>query len=312
MSARHGIARKCRLALAALVGGSAGLGLGFTAAHGGPAPDSVPGGAPAVVIQAHRGAGRLAPENTMAAFTKGWELGAVPESDIRMTKDDVLVAFHDATFDRLIGDLPPALKGKGVRDLTWEELTKLAVRTPTGSGPVPKIAEVFDAMRGHPERRFYIDVKEVSLDALAALSKAHGVEEPQLFLASPDPALLRKWKKLLPRSETLLWMGGKEADLAKRLDALRAEGFAGITQIQIHVHLTDLSAKEPFTPSTAFLRGVAEELKPRHILYQAFPWDCKDPAVFARLMELGVESFATDEPEEAFKGIRLFRERSPR
>ncbi len=48
------------------------------------------------VIQSHRGAGELAEENTPEAFELGWNLDTVPESDVRTTKDGVIVAFHDS------------------------------------------------------------------------------------------------------------------------------------------------------------------------------------------------------------------------
>ncbi|MEY3895224.1 MAG: Glycerophosphoryl diester phosphodiesterase, partial [Verrucomicrobiota bacterium] len=39
------------------------------------------------VIQSHRGAGELVPENTIEAFELGWKLGTYPEADLRTTKD---------------------------------------------------------------------------------------------------------------------------------------------------------------------------------------------------------------------------------
>ncbi|HWG84805.1 MAG TPA: glycerophosphodiester phosphodiesterase family protein, partial [Deinococcales bacterium] len=47
-----------------------------------------------VLVQSHRGAGVLAPENTMAAFRLAWSLGTVPEADLRQTRDGEIVAFH--------------------------------------------------------------------------------------------------------------------------------------------------------------------------------------------------------------------------
>src|SRR5262245_28700250 len=80
-----------------------------------------------IVVQSHRGAGFLAEENTLAAFELGWKLGTYPESDVRTTSDGVIVAFHDANFDRVVKNLPPTLKGKGVQHVTFEQLSKLDV-----------------------------------------------------------------------------------------------------------------------------------------------------------------------------------------
>jgi glycerophosphoryl diester phosphodiesterase len=68
------------------------------------------------VIQAHRGAGVLAPENTVAAFELGWKLNCVPEADVRTTKDGVIVAFHDNNFARVVvGVTPEMAKERGSR-----------------------------------------------------------------------------------------------------------------------------------------------------------------------------------------------------
>src|SRR6476620_3014384 len=78
-------------------------------------------------IQSHRGAGELAPENTLEAFLLGWKLGTIPESDLRTTKDGVIVTFHDENFLRVVRNLPDDLKDKKVQDVTWPELSKLDV-----------------------------------------------------------------------------------------------------------------------------------------------------------------------------------------
>src|SRR3954463_8868915 len=77
------------------------------------------------VIQCHRGAGELAPENTLEAFELGWKLGTYPECDLRTTKDGKIVTFHDADFSRVVKDVPEAMKKKGVADVTWDELSRM-------------------------------------------------------------------------------------------------------------------------------------------------------------------------------------------
>ncbi len=71
------------------------------------------------VVLAHRGGSLLAPEHTMAAFQKANELGVDGfEIDIRLTKDEEIVVFHDDYIDR-------TCDGTGrVADLTIDELRK--------------------------------------------------------------------------------------------------------------------------------------------------------------------------------------------
>src|SRR3954465_5801983 len=79
------------------------------------------------VIQSHRGAGELAPENTLEAFELGWKLGTYPECDLRTTPDGHIVTFPDNDFSRVVKDIPESMKKKGVADVTWDELSKLDV-----------------------------------------------------------------------------------------------------------------------------------------------------------------------------------------
>jgi glycerophosphoryl diester phosphodiesterase len=55
-----------------------------------------------VVVQSHRGAGALSPENSLEAFDIAWRLGTVPEADLRTSRDGVIVAFHDENFQRIL------------------------------------------------------------------------------------------------------------------------------------------------------------------------------------------------------------------
>src|SRR6266436_9009065 len=77
------------------------------------------GNAPLWVV-AHRGASGVAPENTMAAFRKAVELGAVfIETDLQLSRDARLVALHDDTLERTTNGRGP------VSSKTLEQLRKL-------------------------------------------------------------------------------------------------------------------------------------------------------------------------------------------
>jgi hypothetical protein len=111
--------------------------------------------------------------------------------------------------------------------------------------------------------------------------------------------------EIVPGSQTLHWMGGSQESLEKRIDALIAADFAGITQLQIHARLKPgalESDAEPFTLTNAFFRRVAAELKARDILYQSLPYT-QEIWVYGRLMDLGVQSFASDYPQRTRMAI---------
>jgi glycerophosphoryl diester phosphodiesterase len=53
------------------------------------------------IIIAHRGASSIAPENTIAAARKAWEIGAdLWETDVAVTKDEHLILHHDDSLER--------------------------------------------------------------------------------------------------------------------------------------------------------------------------------------------------------------------
>ncbi len=272
-----------------------------------------------IIIQGHRGVGYLAEENTIESFELAWKMGIYPECDLRMTKDGVIVPFHDNNFARVVKDASPELKKKGVKDLTFAELSQLDVGSWKGEQfkgrRVVPMAKIFELMRGRPERHLYMDVKSIEFPRLAAEVRSYGIEK-QIVLASRQVAQLREWKSLVPESETLLWMHGNESELRKDLDAHRATKYAGITQLQIHVYPKKTSdswapppdespADNPFRLRNAFLIEVGQDLRAHGVTFQTFPYT-DDPSVYGQLLDLGVMSFATDHPDVTLREIKAY------
>jgi len=183
---------------------------------------------------------------------------------------------------------------------------------------VIKITDVFDVMKGKPERNLYMDIKNVDLKQLSQEVKSRGIDK-QVILASTKYEIHREWKELVPDSQTLLWMGAEEKKLQERIDELIKYDFAGITQLQIHVYPkqtsdawappTDASGPEnPFRLRDAFLREIGHELRAHGVVFQTFPYT-EDPAVYAKLLDLGVMSFATDHPDVTMREIKAYYEK---
>lgn len=75
------------------------------------------------VNYAHRGASHYAPENTMMSFYLGMQMGANGiETDVHMSKDGVLMLFHDDTLERVTGQTG------SISDYTLAELKTFNVR----------------------------------------------------------------------------------------------------------------------------------------------------------------------------------------
>lgn len=272
------------------------------------------------MLQAHRGAGELAPENTIEAFELGWKLGCIPEADVRTTSDGVIVAFHDNNFARVVKDASPELRKKGVKDLTWEELSKLDVGSWKGGEfvgrRVSRMRDVFAVMKGVPERRLYLDIKQVDLSALAREVNEYGVAS-QVILATSKYEQIVEWNRLVPDAVTLLWMGGTEAEITRKFEALRRANFEGIRQLQIHAHLKDKpetitrDSVDPFKLPDRFLIERGEELRSRGILFQSLPFGGSSPEIYWKLLDLGLMSLATDHPEVTWKAIRDYYRMKP-
>ena len=80
------------------------------------------GSLPSPLIIAHRGDVSNAPENTLSAFRSAYELGADGiELDVRLTRDEHLVVFHDRCLDRTSNGTGP------VDHATLEEMRSLDV-----------------------------------------------------------------------------------------------------------------------------------------------------------------------------------------
>lgn len=99
-----------------------------------------------ILVAAHRGDWRNAPENSLRAFEYAAAMGAdIVEVDLKKTKDGVIIIMHDETIDR-------TTNGKGKPgDYTLEELKKFRLKNGLGrvtDNPIPTLQEVMTALKG--------------------------------------------------------------------------------------------------------------------------------------------------------------------
>ena len=107
-----------------------------------------------VTIHAHRGVSTKAPENTLAAVREAIAAGAdYLETDVQLSKDDVLVVAHDSDFSRLGG------VAKKVWDLTYDEIRAI----PLGGRAAPEFrnefAPTFDALLAETKGRIKVNIE---------------------------------------------------------------------------------------------------------------------------------------------------------
>lgn len=99
-----------------------------------------------VLVAAHRGDWRNAPENSLRAFTNAATMGVdIVELDLKQTKDGEIIIMHDETIDRVSNG-----KGKPA-EYTLEEIRQFRLRNGLGrltNNPIPTLREVMIALKG--------------------------------------------------------------------------------------------------------------------------------------------------------------------
>jgi glycerophosphoryl diester phosphodiesterase len=151
-----------------------------------------------VMIVAHRGVNRLAPENTLAAFRKAIELDMdYMEVDLHTSSDGQLVAIHDGRLERTTNGSGP------VRSHTLAELKVLSAGAwfgaPYARETMPTMEEVVELARG--KIKLYIDAKDVDPVLLTGLIRAAGLEKDVAIYGGVG--LLREIARHAPELRTM-------------------------------------------------------------------------------------------------------------
>lgn len=232
---------------------------------------------PGPIAFAHRGGTGEAPENTMAAFAHAVDLGyRYLETDVHLTADGVLVAFHDTDLSRTCG------VDREIADLTADELADVRV---AGTEPIPLMRDLLERF---PDVRFNIDCKsDAAAPALVQLIRELDALD-RVCLGAFSHARLRKLRALLgeglltcmsPQEVASLRLTGRIAGRAPRVAQVpvrygRPTGTRGVTVI------TD-----------RFVRAARRAGVAVHV------WTIDDPDEMHRLLDLGVDGIMTDRPD---------------
>jgi glycerophosphoryl diester phosphodiesterase len=102
------------------------------------------------MVIAHRGGALESTENTIGAFQRAVKIGADGiETDIRLTRDGVVVVYHDEYFGRVEG-LPERQRTRLISDLTYSEVTAqtlIPVGDDDGSRRVPTLLDLLNNVK---------------------------------------------------------------------------------------------------------------------------------------------------------------------
>ncbi len=140
-----------------------------------------------VVVIGHRGACGYYPENTILSLSKAIEMGVdAVEFDVRMTRDGVLVLFHDEKLNRLL-KMPGYLREK-----TYSYISRLSIR----GEKIPTLEEALNFLRDK-NVNIVIEIKEPdTVNKVLDTVKKSGIDKSRILFVSFHHEILH-----VPKSE---------------------------------------------------------------------------------------------------------------
>ena len=219
---------------------------------------------------AHRGGASDVPENAMPAFQYAIDAGyRYVETDVQVTADGILVAFHDDDLSRTCG------RPGRISDLPWSEVKTALV---DGTAPIPLLEDMLGTW---PELRVNIDCKtNTAEDALVTTLVRCAALDRVCVGAFSDRRMKRLTARLGDRLCTALSPGGV---VALRFGRPRRPA-ANAAQVPVQ--------QGPITVvNERFVRRA-------HALgIKVHVWTIDEPAEMHRLLDLGVDGIMTDKPQ---------------
>lgn len=244
------------------------------------------------LVIAHRGANKYAPQNTMHAFKKAYEIGCDGfETDVHITKDGKIVICHNYTIDE-------TSNGKGkISDMTLDELKGYDFGSYYSKKyedtQLPTLDEFLSFVETTDISVLNIEIKSPKEKETAIVKETiKAVKEHDLFdrllISSFDPRLLIEAKTIdskcktgflySPKSPTLLQMIWRQLRFTKSIgcDA-------------VHPHYSFVNKK---FVEDAHKMGI-----------KVNPWTVNNPFIIDKLLSYGVDGIISDLPD-VVGGIR--------
>jgi glycerophosphoryl diester phosphodiesterase len=250
---------------------------------------------------AHRGGGKLWPENTMVAFQGAVQLGCrYLETDLRTTRDGVLVTIHDETLDRISDGSGP------VHALTLAELKRLDAGyrfSPDGGQTfpfrgkevtVPTLAEVAQAF---PDICLNLEIKQKEpslVEALVTFIEEQDAHD-RILVGSFHDRMLKEFRRRT---------GGRVATSAASWEA-RLFWLASRLGLTRFLRLPYDALQVP--PRQGPLRVVDRRfVQAAHRLgIQVHVWTVDESEEMRRLLNLAVDGLMSDRPDLLLDVLRL-------
>lgn len=250
------------------------------------------------LILGHRGASAVAPENTLAAFSRALQDGAEGiEFDVRLSRDGVPVVIHDPSLKRT------ALIDRLVSDLTSEELKNIDVGSWfTGGRPemretsreaaysrerLPMLGDVLQLFTANAGL-LYIEMKSDAEEAAKlAATVVKSVRESniaqQVVVESFDLSAIAEIKRIDAGIRTAALF---EPKLSRPISTIRR-----LKMVELALRV---SADEIALHHTLAGAGVVE--KARECGLETVVWTVDDPQWLERARSLGIKALISNDP----------------
>lgn len=216
---------------------------------------------------AHRGGSKLLAENSLVAFKAAADIGyRYLETDVQLTSDGRLVAFHDSNLLRTCG------VDREISSMTASELSRVRI---DGLEPIPFLEDLFEEV---PRAMFNVDAKSDESVAPLVDFLRRTASLDRVCIGSFSHRRLQRIRGVLgtdvctsasPR-EVVSWMIGAP--------------LRGPSCIQIPLSQSGLKIVTEGRVERSHRSGI-----PIHV------WTIDDPAVMQSLIDLGVHGIMTDE-----------------
>lgn len=222
----------------------------------------------------HRGGAREAAENSAVAFRRAVALGfRYLETDVHVTADGVLLAFHDPRLDR-------ATDARGtIGRLTWAQVSRARIG---GTEPIPRLADLLEEF---PDVRFAVDPKhDAAVRPLADLLRRMDALDRVCLGSFSDRRL--SWLRTALGPVACLALGPRGvARLRTAASTRRAVRLPDAQVVAVPERVGPARLVDARLVAAAHERGLAVHV-----------WTVDDPGRMERLLDLGVDGIMTDRP----------------
>ncbi len=224
------------------------------------------------MIIAHRGASAYAKDNTLAAFEMAIALGAsMIEFDVRRTKDQVLIAYHDADLNQ-----------RPIRKMTYAELQSI-------DPDIPTLDQVIALCSGRI--RLDVELKEARYEPAVVERLLTGFPPDDFVITSFHPAALKNVKRHCPDIKTGFLFGNGTVKFCR---SFRLNAKAVRDRVR-HMRADFIAPNWQLLDSPLLANVVGGDLP-------IFVWTVNDISAMTRLLsDRRIEGIITDTPDVAIK-----------